>query len=62
MIDDSESPFPDDLSDEVATQLCDLLHQLAMAAEYRYLTQILRYRKKHRPPHVDPDHPWLSKL
>ena len=52
--------FPADLSDEVATALCDLLHDLAATADSHYLAQILRYRRQHQTTPVDPDHPWLS--
>ena len=57
---DTDPLFPADLSDETATALCDLLHELAASADSRYLAQILRYRRQHQPPPFDPDRPWLS--
>lgn len=57
---DPDPLFPAGLSDEAATALCDFLHDLAAAADSRYLAQILRYRRQHQATPFDPDHPWLS--
>lgn len=58
---DPAPAFPQDLSDEAAAALCDFLHELAAAADSRYLHQILRYRRAQAPP-VDPNQPWLFPL
>lgn len=57
---DADPLFPDGLSDEAATALCDFLYDLAAAADSRYLAQILRYRKQYQATPFDPDHPWRS--
>ena len=57
---DSDPLFPADLSDEVATALCDFLHDLAAIADSHFLAHILRYRRQHQTTPVDPDCPWLS--
>ena len=36
-------PLPDELSDESAYQLCELLEQLRLALESRYAGQLHRY-------------------
>jgi len=53
------SLFPSHISDESAAVLCDFLIELSMAAESRYLCQIMRYREENRTT-VDPDHPWIN--
>ena len=55
---DPAPAFRSDLSDEAAAALCDFLHELAVAADSRYLHQILRYRRPQAPP-VDPNQSWL---
>ena len=60
MIDDPASPFPDGLSDAAAAALCDFLHELALAADVRYLAQLERHRRQHEPPLYDPAQPWRS--
>jgi hypothetical protein len=57
---ESDPPFPDGLSDEAVTALCDFLFDLAAAADSRFLPQILRYRQQQQTPPLDPDHPWRS--
>ena len=49
--------FPDGLSDEAAWALRECLHNLVMACEYRYLSQLMRHRQK-QPPLYDPEQPW----
>jgi hypothetical protein len=60
MSSETDPLFPDGLSDEAATALCDFLFELAAAADSRFLAQILRYRRQHQNPPLDPDHPWRS--
>ena len=38
--------LPDNLSDETATALCDVLHDLAFVCDSRYMAQVLRYRER----------------
>ena len=54
---DPDTLFPAGLSDVAASAWCDFLHALALAADSRYLHQIVRYRRQHDPP-TDPGHPW----
>ena len=56
----NDSLFPTGLSDAAAAALCDVLNELAAAADSHYLHQIRRYRKQQAPPQ-DPDHPWRSR-
>ena len=51
--------FPDDISDETAAVLSELLYELAVACETRYLTQIRRYHNGQKNLY-DPERPWLS--
>jgi hypothetical protein len=51
--------LPDDIPDEAAAVLCDVLHQLATACDSRYLAQILRYREQQRSVPA-PERPWRS--
>lgn len=53
------SLLPDNLSDETATALCDVLHDLAFVCDSRYLAQILRYREGQRFVSA-PKRPWRS--
>jgi hypothetical protein len=53
-------PLPVNISDECAAALCDFLAELSMAADSHYLCQVRRYRKKNRPPLVDPESPWIT--
>jgi hypothetical protein len=49
--------FPNDISDETASALSDLLYQLAAACENRYFAQLRR--DHHRQMNLyDPDAPW----
>lgn len=50
--------LPSGLSDETAAALCDFLHELAAAADSRYLHQLQRYRRLSAPPE-NPNQPWL---
>ena len=58
---DPESLFPAGLSDAAATALCDFLHELAAAADTRYLAQLQRHRRQQEPPPHDPARPWRSR-
>ena len=58
---DSESLFPACLSDAAAAALCDFLHELAAAADMRYLAQLQRHRRQQAPPPHDPARPWRSR-
>lgn len=40
-------PLPNDLSDEAAAKLLDVLHQIVRILEHHYAGQLLRY--DHRP-------------
>ena len=60
MTDDPASLFPAELSDAAAATLSDFLHQLALAADVRYLAQLQRYRRQQQPPPYDPLRPWRS--
>ena len=61
MIDDPASLFPTSLSDAAAAALCDFLHDLAAAADARYLAQLQRHRRQQEPPLYDPAQPWRSR-
>ena len=50
--------LPSGLSDETAAALCDFLHELAAAADSRYLHQLRRHRCLNAPP-INPNQPWL---
>lgn len=58
---DPESLFPAGISDAAATALCDFLHDLAAAADARYLAQLLRHHRQQQPPPHDPAQPWRSR-
>lgn len=49
--------FPDGLSDENVSALCDFLCQLAAACESRYFVQLRRYHRR-KMNLYDPDAPW----
>ena len=61
MNDDPQTWFPTGLSDAAATALCDFLHDLAAAADARYLAQLQRYQRQQEPPPSDPAQPWCSR-
>ena len=61
MNDDPVDLFAAELSDAAAATLCDFLHELAAAADTRYLTQLQRHRRQQQPPPYDPAHPWRSR-
>ena len=52
-----ESLFPDDISDEAASVLSDVLWQLISAWDSRYFIQLQRYQASKAPP-CDPEQPW----
>jgi hypothetical protein len=41
--------LPDDLSDEAAAQMLELLYEIARLLESQYAGQILRYYQRHNP-------------
>ena len=61
MNDDPQSLFPAGLPDAAAAALCDFLHELAAAADVRYLAQLHRYHRQQQPPPYDPTQPWRSR-
>lgn len=56
---DNDPLFPESLSDEAASVLCDFLHELAFACDSHYFAQLHRYHEKQRTIY-DPEHPWRS--
>ena len=61
MNDDPQLLFPAGLSDAAAAALCDFLHELAAAADTRYLAQLQRHRRQQEPTPYDPARPWCSR-
>ena len=61
MNDDPQLLFPAGLSDAAAAALCDFLHELAAAADTRYLAQLQRHRRQQEPTPCDPARPWRSR-
>jgi hypothetical protein len=55
------SPWPDDVSDEMANILSNTFHALAMACEDRYVKQLQSYHDTRRAALYDPDRPWIRK-
>lgn len=51
--------FPDDISDEAASVLCEFVQALALACDSRYFNQLRRYHSKQQNL-FDPDHPWRT--
>jgi hypothetical protein len=58
---DLETRLLEDLSDEAAFALCELLHELAQAFESRYYHQILRHPPAKQSDLFDPDQPWIRR-
>ena len=58
---DSLLPQSDDISDETAAVLTEILFRLAGACDSRYIAKILRYQDAHRQEtkDIDPERPWL---
>ena len=56
-----EPVFPDDLSDETASALSELLHQIAEACDSRYFVQLRRHYARQQNLY-DPDAPWRSTM
>lgn len=54
---DFDTLFPEQISDEAAAALTDVLFALALACESRYFTRLLRFHAR-RPEPVDPEQPW----
>jgi hypothetical protein len=52
------SPWPDDISDEMAEILCNTFQALAMACDERYFHQLQSYYATRRAALYDPDRPW----
>lgn len=53
-------PQSDEISDETAAVLTEILFRLAGACDSRYLGKILRYQDAHRQENedIDPQRPW----
>ena len=58
---DIDSLFPDGISDEAATVLCEVFSTLILALESRYLVQLRRYADSPRCP-GDPEQPWKTPI
>jgi len=54
-----EPVFPDGLSDETASALSELLHQIAAACDSRYYVPLRRHYARQQNCY-DPDAPWRS--
>jgi hypothetical protein len=54
-----EPVFPDRISDETASALSELLHQIAEACDSRYFIQLRRHHARQQNLY-DPDAPWRS--
>ena len=54
-----EPVFPDNISDETASVLSEVLYQLAAACESHYFVQLRRYHRRQMNLY-DPDAPWRS--
>ena len=61
MNDDPQLLFPAGLCDAAAAALCDFLHELAAAADTRYLAQLQRHGRQQEPTPYDPARPWCSR-
>jgi hypothetical protein len=55
---DLETRLLEDLSDEAAFALCELLNELTQAFESRYYHQIQRYHSAKQADLFDPLEPW----
>ena len=58
---DLETRLLEELSDEAAFALCELLNELAQAFESRYYHQLLRYQSAKQADLFDPDQPWIRR-
>jgi len=58
---DVETRLLEDLSDEAAFALCELLNELAQAFESRYYHQIRRYHSAKQADLFDPLEPWKKR-
>ena len=56
-----ETRLPEELSDETAFALCELLNELAQAFESRYYHQLIRYQSAKQADLYDPDQPWIRR-
>ena len=55
------SIFPEKITDETAFALCNFFHELALACESHYYTQLRRYNANPLPDLIDPEQPWRTK-
>jgi len=55
------SPWPDDISDEMAETLCNTFQALAMACDERYSHQLQSYYATRHAALYDPERPWMRK-
>ena len=58
---DLDTRLLEDLSDEAACALCELLHELAQAFESRYDHPIQRYQSARQADLFDPHQPWIRR-
>jgi hypothetical protein len=58
---DIETLFPDGLTDETASAISDVLQELTLCWESRYLHQIRRYHDQRQADLFDPEQPWRRK-
>jgi hypothetical protein len=55
------SPWPDDISDEMAKILCNTFQALATACDERYCHQLQSYYATRRAALYDQERPWMRK-
>lgn len=58
---DSETLFPDGLSDEAISAINDVLAEIAMQWESQHYHQLKRFRKQQQIDLCDPLKPWCRK-
>ncbi len=57
----SEFMFPENINDETAFALCQILYEMALACENQYYVKLRRYSDNHHPDLFDPEQPWRTK-
>ena len=58
---DSETLFPEGLSDEVISGISDVLAEIAMQWESKHFHQLKRFREQQQIDFCDPLKPWCRK-
>jgi len=58
---DSETLFPDGLSDEAISAINDVLAEIAMQWESQHYDQLKRFREQQQIDFCDPLKPWCRK-